>query len=328
MEVQHPAGTKKIVWAVDAFEEKGGPQLRVAEVIRRFQQKWPGVVIQPAHILSPAELNLSAEFVGPWVGQYLPAAEQSLGRLVDELGLKDIERPEIVTQTTASTWRAADALIAYAERVRADMILVGTHGRTGVSRLLLGSFAESLLLRSHVPVMVVGPHLRGDANYGELLFPTDFGEYAKDIFRSVLGLAKGLGSSITLYHAIPKPIEPVYQSGVYLLGSPWLPVQDYYNREMVHHQHHMDAWAEWANRQGVQVDTVIDTDTNNIAESILALARKRKPGWIAMAAHNGPIASAFLGSVTRKVVRGAECPVWVVRLERESAHRMRMRSAG
>lgn len=311
-------GSKKVVWAVDAFEEIDAPQIHVAEIIRRFQRQWQAV-IQPVHILSPAELNLSAEFVGPWVGQYLPAAEQSLGRMIGELGLQRIESPEIVTQATASTWKATDALVEYAERAGAELILVSTHGRTGMSRLLLGSFAESLLLRSTVPVVVVGPHLREDADFGEILFPTDFGEHAKEIFKRVVSLAQSLGARITLYHAIPRPVQPVYQSGVYLLGSPWIPVHDYYNRELARHQRHIDSWTEWANRQGVQTDSVIDTETTQVSESILKLAHARRAGWIAMAAQNGPIASAILGSVTRKVVRGAECPVWVVRLPKEHA---------
>jgi nucleotide-binding universal stress UspA family protein len=46
-------------------------------------------------------------------------------------------------------------ITAYAQRVRADMIVVGSHGRSGLPRLLLGSVAEGLMRHANVPVLVV-----------------------------------------------------------------------------------------------------------------------------------------------------------------------------
>jgi nucleotide-binding universal stress UspA family protein len=51
----------------------------------------------------------------------------------------------------------AHAICAYAQRVRADLIVMGTHGRTGVRRLLLGSVAEQVLHKAGCPVLVVPP---------------------------------------------------------------------------------------------------------------------------------------------------------------------------
>lgn len=311
----------KIIWAVDAFEEKDGLQMRVCEVLRRLQGRWHASV-QPVHILGPGDLNLSAEFVGPWVGQYLPAAEEALSRLMGALGLEGVGRPEILTQTSASTAQAADMLSAYAQRTGAGLILVGSHGRTGMSRWLLGGFAETLLSRSSVPVMVVGVHSSTD--FSRVLVPTDFGVHAKEIFKDAVGFARELGSELTLYHAILRPITPVYQSGIYLLGSPWVPVREYLGREKIRQERRLHGWAKWAARQGVQADSVIDIETADIADSILEVAKKRKVGWIVMAAENGPFASALLGSVARRVVRGAECPVWVMKYPK---HRSSLRPA-
>ena len=51
--------------------------------------------------------------------------------------------------------RAADAILAAAERWKADLIVMGTHGRRGVSRLALGSDAELVVRSSSVPVLLV-----------------------------------------------------------------------------------------------------------------------------------------------------------------------------
>jgi nucleotide-binding universal stress UspA family protein len=305
---------KLLVWAVDAFEESTGPWRHAVGVITRLQSagEWS---VQPAHVLSPAELNLSAEFAGPWVAHYLPSARQAIDRLLAEAPLSNLRPAEILTQPAASTVKAADTLIQYADRIGARLIVVATHGRRGLRRWLLGSFAETLLLRSKVPVMIAGPHTRSEQGFKHILFPTDFGESSPQVFRQVVAMAKEFGARLTLYHAVPKPLEPVFQSGIYMIGTPWVPVHEYHSRMVTRRQHHIDAWVEWAIRQGVDADSVIRADAIDISDEILRLAHDREVGLIAMAAHNGPLAAALLGSVARQVVRAAECPVWVIHPE-------------
>jgi len=59
----------------------------------------------------------------------------------------------------AESWEGgkdmADALIRYADEHQADLIVIGTHGRTGLAHLLLGSFAENVMRKTHCPLLVV-----------------------------------------------------------------------------------------------------------------------------------------------------------------------------
>src|SRR5215470_8271457 len=59
-----------------------------------------------------------------------------------------------VTAAT-TTGGPAHAISAYADRIGADLIVMGTHGRTGVSRALLGSVAEAVVRHSRCPVMTI-----------------------------------------------------------------------------------------------------------------------------------------------------------------------------
>ena len=53
------------------------------------------------------------------------------------------------------TGRVADAIVEQARRWRADVIVMGTHGRRGFDRLLIGSNAELVVRHSHIPVLLV-----------------------------------------------------------------------------------------------------------------------------------------------------------------------------
>ena len=64
----------------------------------------------------------------------------------------------------------ADAILAYAEEIGADLLVMGTHGRTGIDRLSLGSTVESVLRRAPCPVLTVSPRAAGAA-VGPVLAP-------------------------------------------------------------------------------------------------------------------------------------------------------------
>jgi nucleotide-binding universal stress UspA family protein len=62
--------------------------------------------------------------------------------------------------TVGSSADTADEIVRLADELGADLIAMGTHGRSGVSRLVLGSVAERTVRSAHVPVLVVGPAAR------------------------------------------------------------------------------------------------------------------------------------------------------------------------
>lgn len=78
-----------------------------------------------------------------------PAAPERLAQAAAQLG------PGIDATTATTSGTAARAICAYARRIGADLIVIGTHGRTGVSHTLLGSVAEAVVRRAPCPVLTV-----------------------------------------------------------------------------------------------------------------------------------------------------------------------------
>jgi len=63
--------------------------------------------------------------------------------------------PDVPVSVGGAGGDAADEILRYASRHPIDLIVVGTHGRTGMSRLILGSVAERVIRGAHCPVLVV-----------------------------------------------------------------------------------------------------------------------------------------------------------------------------
>jgi nucleotide-binding universal stress UspA family protein len=307
---------RRIIWAIDAFEPNLDAHQDTAKYIHQIVDQAGGTVV-PVYVLNAAQLNLTEEVSGPWIEHYQPAAEKALTKMISLIGASlPIEKPHILLQRSPSTYEATDLLASFAQSMNASAIVVNSHGRSGMTRFFLGSFTETLLTKSTIPVLVLGPKLIDRSRpraVSQILFPTEFGSHSQDIFRRVVQLAIELKSQLTLFHAVPHPIEPLFQSGVYLLGGSWIPIQNYFGEEVDRQKRHAEAWTRWAEHQGVKTHFVLNTDGGGISQLLVDLARTENTSLIAMEEQSGPIAAALLGSVTRQVIRSAPCPVWVMR---------------
>jgi len=324
---------RKLIWAVDVFETDSHMHRHALSVIRRLLEREPLITVEPVYILSPSQLKLSTEFSVPAVENYRPAAESLLQHITQEAKFKNSLPPKVLTETAlpSVSFGAVAGLADYAEQTQAELIVVGSHGRHGMSRAFLGSFAESLLLLSKVPVLVAGNAVHRAREMDHIVYPTDFSSHSELLFRRVVDEALELNARITLFHAVPSPIEPVFSTGVYLLGGAWLPVHSYFSREVLRAQNRAERWARWARRSGLSIDVIVHTQPSNIADTIIELARRTNAGLIMMDAQSGPMRSVLIGSITRQVARHADCPVWVMRssilAEFKSAERKQRRAA-
>jgi nucleotide-binding universal stress UspA family protein len=310
-----------IIWAVDPFEQSDQLVASAVSALRNFS--FLGWSIQPVYVLTPNQLNLASDFVEyasfSVALAYKPAAKKALQELLSHVSLPGILPGEVLALDSPSSQASAEALSKFAQKLKAKVIFTSSHARSGLGRFLLGSFSETLLYKSEVPVLVVHPHLAHQESgvthsIRNIFFPTDFGPNSEMMFREAVQLAKIFDAKLTLFHSVPHPIEPVLQSGVYLLGGGWMPIQNYLGNEVEKSKRRAQAWARWAKSQKkVEVESRIHVDGGSVADLILSIVKNQDFDLIAMAAQSGPVALALLGSVTRQVVRHASCPVWVLR---------------
>jgi nucleotide-binding universal stress UspA family protein len=139
--------TKKILVAVDLSE----PSQRVMETALALAASLDASV-ELVHVREP--------FVYALAGDYGPSQEQeqSLVRWIDrELAHAGdrINHAHVACVTTSLHGSPAREIIAHADKTGADMIVVGTHGRGGITHAVLGSVAERVVQKARRPVLVV-----------------------------------------------------------------------------------------------------------------------------------------------------------------------------
>jgi nucleotide-binding universal stress UspA family protein len=111
-----------------------------------------GARLTVAHVASPPPVAMGAEMpvLAPTVNtkEYLRALTDALGAI--QTGYKDV-----VLDRTLVEGDPATEILALADSLEADFIVMGTHGRTGLGRLLMGSVAEQVSRKAAVPVLLI-----------------------------------------------------------------------------------------------------------------------------------------------------------------------------
>lgn len=119
--------------------------------------KGQGASLQLVHVLDYHYLAMGGLEAGAYIDQLMASLTQSGKRIVkraEELVRKaGVPVSSVLLQSPAGP--AADAIVRQAKKWKPDLIVVGTHGRRGMRRMLMGSDAEQVVRNSPVPVMLV-----------------------------------------------------------------------------------------------------------------------------------------------------------------------------
>jgi nucleotide-binding universal stress UspA family protein len=201
----------------------------------------------------------------------------------------------------------SDDVVRAAEEIGAGLIVLGSRGRGGLSRALLGSVSDSVVRHAHCPAMVVrtGPV----AFPTQILLATDGSKDAEVAASIAADLAASTGSELHVVAVFPAAgyVHPYYE-----VRFPEAAEQ--LRREgMEEAQQVLDEQVERIRKMGVDVAEA-HLRTGEPEKEIVALAEELGAGLIAMGSRGlGGIRRALMGGVSDSVVRHAHCPVLVVR---------------
>jgi nucleotide-binding universal stress UspA family protein len=184
-----------------------------------------------------------------------------------------------------------------------DLVVTGTHGRTGVLRLLLGSVTERVIRHAPCSVLAARPPLEA-ATFAHILCPVDFSDSARHAVDRAAELVAPGGAGLVLLHVIELPIAYNGEPSV-------MPFLDGVEREAG------EALARWAGELTAKVKVPVRTELrigNPRVHTLAMLDHDPTFDLVVMGSHGRTgIGRALLGSVAESVVRHAPRPVLVAR---------------
>ncbi|HXQ26058.1 MAG TPA: universal stress protein [Candidatus Acidoferrales bacterium] len=227
-----------------------------------------------------------------------------------EAGIQELKNalakssPKIESEFRIGEGQAWQVIESVVEQGDIDLIVVGTRGRTGAGRLLLGSQAEEVVRRASRPVLTVGPHSKAqgarDGKLTNVLYATDFSPEALAAAPYAISLAEEHEARLTLVHIIEKPRVGDLVQPVELVSSSANLLRDLVPEEA-------KFWCEpqCVVEEGEPAEKILEI-AGRVGASLIVLG-VRKPLGVPGAATHLPIATVH------KVIAQAACPVLTVR---------------
>jgi len=274
-------------------------------ICRRF-----GSTLHMVHVLSDAGLLMmtgGVDYVS--MGTIYEDAQNEAKQKLDGISARFESIPHRNYVRHGSVWKNLADIV---EANSIDLIVLSTHGRTGLGKLLLGSVAEDILRHAPCPVLTVGPQVSGRAklpaspDHGsnlapveleirQVLFATNFASSAVRLAQEAAWLAEEFHARLTLMHVIEEYSR---------LGSKPEPIEENLQRlrQLIPKQAELQYIPEMLLEFG------------DAPEQILKAAEERETDLILLGARrSSEVGTTHLPSAAQHVIAHAHCPVLTIR---------------
>lgn len=259
------------------------------------------------HLLNVVEIPTGALSSLP-VDFVSDVEEQGMENLNAMLASFDIDLPPItkIVRSGVPSKSPAQIILEYAQDLDVDLIVMGTHGRRGPRRLLLGSVTEEVARRAICPVLTVREHKHAFSIpvVRNILVPIDFSDASERIVEVAEQIARSTEASLTLMHVVDIEFYPYY-------GLTVDPVQ-LIERNMINiSMNKLNDMVQTLRSRGLKANW--ETDTGHAARVVTDYADRNKVDMIIIGTHGrSGFNRLVLGSIAEKVLRTAPCPTVVV----------------
>jgi len=281
--IQAGIALKNILYLTD-FSDFSGAALPFAIAIAGNY----GAAVHALHVLTPPIPEVCHEAIH--------ADEELANAEMLKIGsqLAGVAHDTAIVRGGATLWPALEAFI---RQHNIDLIVLGTRGRTGIRKLLLGSFAEEIFRCSTVPVLTIGPDVRksehAGAHFRSVLFATDFSTPSLSAAPFAISLAEENDAELVLLNVMPQSDMTHHAVALAHLY------------QIVPGDSRMQCQPFAIVRYGEVADRILDTAAERSADVIVLGVR-------GAAKHLGA-ATHLEGATAHKVVAHARCPVLTVR---------------
>ena len=223
----------------------------------------------------------------------------------------------IAHTSTVERGHVSEVLASLVKEKNIDLIVLGTHGRRGLKKLVLGSTAEQVIRMAGCPVLTVGPHAKhadeAQSGAAPVLYATDFSASARYALRCAASWARANRSRLVLVHAV-QPIVEAPSGDLDLM-----PVKAAFSTEVMASA---EAYAHRQLAELIAAEKLQELDPETVVESgppaeiILSTAREKNAGLIVMGAHRAwsqSVAGHLPWATAAVILCEAPCPVMTVR---------------
>lgn len=247
-----------------------------------------------AHVIDLSiAVPLEASLGGPSIDSMRQDGAENMERTIYDLEIDGLR----AKGETIESHKPAEAIVKLSEKIDADMVIVGTHSRRGLSKLILGSCSEAIIHNASCPVLTIGPNADAkplDVAFRSIVFATGLQHNAVAKAAVALAFAKDSIAKIKICHVIEGNGRLVdafeEQSKAEATLSKLIP----------------DASYDWCTPKP-------SVEFGDVEQQILKVAQNVEADLIVLGAHRGTTwLHRFWDGVVERIIGRASCPVLTI----------------
>jgi nucleotide-binding universal stress UspA family protein len=306
-----------IVWPIDAFQCDEKMVARVAVAIGKlFYGQMP--VVHLVYVLTPAATVMPLR----WFDSMIPRLKSDATKAIHAISViakksgLNITEPSVVVEKAETQHEKIAHIMRFVRKLNASLVVIPTHSRSAIKRAFFGSFAESMLLYSKIPLLSVGPAVCASSLSKRCcLLPVDLSSdhWAKVSKKIMEAASPYIREIVFFYHAPRKRNLKLSISGA-LAGQLKSKVGQEFEDEL---ERRLRAGSQLVNRAEKQgfIARFVYSETNDSTDRVIVRAAVEACAqFIVMASLHRKSDAVFAGSMTRAVIRQSTCPVWALSL--------------
>lgn len=287
---------KNVLFATDFSPCSNAALAYALSVARRY-----GAALHAAHVM-PTKAQMLSMSPENWP----TVAEEIEKRTQADIAQLEKQFQGLPHDVLTPRGEVADTLAQLIEEREVDLLVLGTHGRSGVGKLFMGSVAEEVFRRAACPVLSVGPNVSskpgGEIQFQHIVFATDFSKDSLAALPYAFSLAEEDQAQLALLHVVEQPaagivaLEEVKASLMRRLqelvpteAEPWC---------------HAGCWIEFGRQFAPPAERILEFAGDRAAD-LIVLGVRSVHGKFGLTTH--------LASTTAQILTQAACPVLTVR---------------
>lgn len=291
------------------FDETSPAALQYA---RYFARQGDGIV-SLLHVVPTDEFHLLRSVYEPERGGGADVrwAEQIAREKLHELAQRHLDGVQHEILTVLSSDPAA-GILETERTIAADLVVMATHGRTGIAHLILGSVAEKVVRESRCPVFTThrGEMLPQGEPFQKILVPIDIAESSVVALMYARRVAEMSNGTVYPFHIVPTADSDLLLRDVYEAREEGHKVNHVVAERVAKRK--LDELAR-QHLSGIPYETILHV-SGNPGGLILEVEKDLKADLLIMSTHGFTgLFHLLLGSLTEKMVREASCPVLSIR---------------
>jgi nucleotide-binding universal stress UspA family protein len=269
------------------------------------------IEVFPVYILTP---NVTSTPIA-WFDELAPKIqEDALARLKSLLAQCSfpIAKPTVLVDSQSSMEFAAAKINQFAKSCNASLVLLPKQAKSSLRRFVVGSFAEAMLNHSRVSLLTINPQPLAEARTRRrCLVPVDL--ESQDCMQTVDRIIEklvGFSVEILFLNSMPANQSKLHWSNAHRVFDSQKVMETRLAEEKDRRNKLLDELVKRAKSRGIKSKGLLSVVLASPRDVIISTAQEMSSSFIVMASRGEFSGSLFAGSVTRSVIRNAQCPVW------------------